>query len=180
MGKALVLNHKIKTMDIEKLERYRYAVSLTNLTESQIKSASRKRGLNKVRQMLMYFCYYELEMSLKEIGNEMGYRHHSTIISGRDVFKGVIQSKRKGNVEAQQYKYILKKYQEKYSDVSDNKYICVQSLAQSLIIQLTELEGKENLNPIQFAINEAKKAQLEKIINTIKSEYLPKKLLQTS
>jgi hypothetical protein len=161
-------------MDIYKLERFRYVLNLTNVSEEKIKSTSRKRELVNIRQMLMYFCVTELDMGLKETGSFMGDKDHSTVIHGRDKFRDLLSIPNKGNIEAQRYKYILKKYKEKFGDVAKNRYICVDSLIELLRIQLTELEAKNNLTPIQEVVNNAKKTQLEKIINTVKNEYTGK------
>lgn len=157
-------------MDIDKLERYRFAVSCTVETEESIKSDSRRSYLVRIRQMLMYFCKTELDMTLKEIGKLMGGRDHSTVIHGVNKFKDIISLKTKSNIEAKRYRYILKKYKEKYSDLIDNDYICVKSFIALLRVQLSELENLTKLTPIQEVVNNAKKVQLEKLINTIEYE----------
>jgi hypothetical protein len=167
-------------MDIDKLERFRYVLSLTNVGEEKIKSASRKRELVNVRQMLMYFCKIELQMTFKEAAITCGRTDHSTAHHTVNKFNGILSLPMKGNIEAQRYKYILKKYQEKYGAVQENKYICVESLTQLFRVQLTELEAKSNLTPIQEVVNNAKKAQLEKIINTIIDESSRKMDSRTS
>jgi hypothetical protein len=154
-------------MNIDKLERVLYVIKLTGETQETIASESRKKELNSNRQLVMYFCANELKMPLKEIGRFMGGRDHSTIISGRDKFKGILSLPINCNFEAQRYKLIMKKYREKYEFENKNNYICAESISDELTADLSILMGKTYLTPIQNIVNEAKKSQLEKYINLV-------------
>jgi len=147
-------------MNIDKLERFRYVLSLTDCTEDQITSPSRRREIVNVRQMLMYFCVNELRMGLRETGSFMGNKDHSTVIHGRDKFMQILSLPHKANYEAQRYISILNKYHEKYGQMPKNHYICADKILDKMTAELVELK--------------AKKSQLEKYINLItdiKNEY---------
>jgi len=161
-------------MNIDKLERFRYVLSLTDCTEDQITSASRRREIVNVRQMLMYFCVNELRMGLRETGSFMGNKDHSTVIHGRDKFMQILSLPHKANYEAQRYKSILNKYHEKYGQMPKNHYICADKILDNMTAELVELKAKQNQTPIHTVVNNAKKAQLEKyikLITDIKNEY---------
>jgi LPS O-antigen subunit length determinant protein (WzzB/FepE family) len=55
-----------------------------------------------------------------------------------------------------------------------NHYICADKILDNMTAELIELNAKQNQNPMQTVVNNAKKAQLEKYINLItdiKNEY---------
>jgi hypothetical protein len=55
-----------------------------------------------------------------------------------------------------------------------NHYICADKIVDIMTAELIELNAKQNQNPMQTVVNNAKKAQLEKYINLItdiKNEY---------
>ncbi len=161
-------------MNIDKLERFRYVLSLTNITEDEIKSPSRKNDINKARQMLMYFCNVELRMGLKETAYMCGRNNHSTAHHAVSKFTGILSLPHKANYEAQRYISILKKYREKYGQMPKNHYICADKILDNMTAELIELNAKQNQNPMQTVVNNAKKSQLEKYINLItdiKNEY---------
>ncbi len=161
-------------MDIDKLERFRYVLSLTGMSEQLIQSKTRKHEVVEIRHMLMYFCVTELNMGLKETGLYVGNKDHSTVIHGRDKFRDLLSVPHKGNYEAQRYKIILKKYHEKYGQIPKYHYICADKILDKLTADLIELTVKENQTPIQVVVNNAKKSQLEKyinIVNDLKNEY---------
>lgn len=154
-------------MNIDKLERFRYVLSLTDCTEDEIKSPSRTSQINKTRQMLMYFCNNELRMGLKETALICGRSDHSTAHHSISKFTGILALPNKGNYEAQRYKLILNKYHEKYGQMPKNHYICADKILDKMTAELNELKAKQNQTPIHTVINNAKKAQLEKYINLV-------------
>jgi hypothetical protein len=161
-------------MNIDKLERFRYVLSLTDCTEDEIKSQSRKSQINKTRQMLMYFCNNELRMGLKETAIICGRSDHSTAHHSVSKFTGILALPHKGNYEAQRYKLILNKYREKYGQMPKNHYICADKILDNMTAELIELNAKQNQNPMQTVVNNAKKSQLEKyinIVNELKNEH---------
>jgi hypothetical protein len=113
-------------------------------------------------------------MGLRETGSFMGNKDHSTVIHGRDKFMQILSLPHKANYEAQRYKSILKKYREKYGQMPKNHYICADKILDNMTAELIELNAKQNQNPMQTVVNNAKKSQLEKYINLItdiKNEY---------
>lgn len=155
-------------MDIDKLDRFRYVLSLTNVGEDEIISASRKRELVSVRQMLMYFCSTELDMSLKQIGRLLN-RDHSTVIHGKRLFKKYIAFK-DGEIgtEAKRYNVIIKRYYEKYGEPKKFYYICANDLEDRLASDLLKLMSKRDLNTHRTFENNIRKSELDKFINIVK------------
>jgi hypothetical protein len=161
-------------MNIDKLEKFRYVLSLTDCTEDEIKSPSRTSKINNTRQMLMYFCNNELRMGLKETAIMCGRSDHSTAHHSISKFTGILALPHKGNYESQRYKLILNKYHEKYGQMPKNHYICADKVLDKMSAELNELKAKQNQTPIHTVINNAKKAQLEKyitLVTDIKNEY---------
>lgn len=161
-------------MNIDKLEKFRYVLSLTDCTEDEIKSPSRVSQINKTRQMLMYFCNNELRMGLKETAIMCGRSDHSTAYHSISKFAGILALPIKGNYESQRYKLILNKYYEKYGQIPKNHYICADKILDKMNAELNELKVKQNQTPVHIVVNNAKKAQLEKyitLVTEIKNEH---------
>lgn len=62
-----------------------------NLTKEDILNEKRTKEVARVRQIIMYFLRYHLNLPLKEIGKILGGRDHSTIIHGIEKIENLLE-----------------------------------------------------------------------------------------
>jgi len=62
-----------------------------NLTKEDILNEKKTKEVARVRQIVMYFLRYHLNMPLKEIGKIIGGRDHSTVIHGIEKIENLLE-----------------------------------------------------------------------------------------
>jgi len=70
-----------------------YVCSYYRIKPTQLKGPRRNASLVKARQVAMYLLQKELNLTLVEIGNQLGGRDHTTIIHGVDKIKNLVDKK---------------------------------------------------------------------------------------
>jgi chromosomal replication initiator protein len=74
-----------------------YVCSYYEIKPTQLKGPKRNASLVKARQVAMYLLQKELNLTLVEIGNQLGGRDHTTIIHGVDKIKNLVDKKEQVN-----------------------------------------------------------------------------------
>jgi chromosomal replication initiator protein len=67
----------------------------TQISRHDVMSKSRKREYVDARHYIFYITYNHCNMSLVAIGKHIGFRDHTTVISGRDKIRDLIDYDKK-------------------------------------------------------------------------------------
>ena len=62
-----------------------------NIRKDLIQSASRKREIVQARQVTMYFIKKHTELSLSQIGAQVGGRNHATVVHACNTVKDLLE-----------------------------------------------------------------------------------------
>lgn len=128
-------------------EAFMIVYTLTGITQEQIKSKSRLRPIAQARHL---FCYmlrkHYLDgmypFTLKDIGKEIGGRHHSTILSSLQEIQDLCDSDEEVRLQVAQAVSMVSDYaepllrQKNYSDFVSDAY--------SELVRLYAITGEKN------------------------------------
>ena len=128
-------------------EAFTIVYTLTEITQQQIKSKSRLRPIAQARHL---FCYllrnHYLDgmypFTLKDIGKEIGGRHHSTILSSLQELQDLCDSDEEVRLQVAQAVSMVSDYAEPL--LRQKNYSDFVSEAYSELVRLYAITGEKN------------------------------------
>lgn len=79
------------------------------IDKSQVQSASRKREVVQARQITMYFIKENTELSLAQIGAQVGKRNHATVLHACNTVRDLLEVDRGFSADIKEIERLLKK-----------------------------------------------------------------------